>query len=75
MDNLREIRTYAGTLGLIHTKNELETLIHAAETGESSYVTFLQELLGSEIRYRQDKVKDEIVKQNCNTNTDIFIGN
>ena len=52
MDNLQEIRTYASSLGLIHTKNGLETLIHTAETGESSYVTFLQDVLGSEIRYR-----------------------
>lgn len=49
MDNLQEIRTCATSLGLIHTKNELETLIHTAETEESSYVTFLQNVLGSEI--------------------------
>lgn len=31
MDNLQEIRAYATTLSLIHTKNELEKLIHEAE--------------------------------------------
>ena len=63
MDNLQEIRTYASSLGLIHTKNELETLVHTAETGESSYVTFLQDVLGSEIHYRQDKAKEKRIKE------------
>ncbi|MDC7217786.1 MULTISPECIES: IS21-like element helper ATPase IstB [Lacrimispora] len=63
MDNLQEIRTCATSLGLIHTKNELETLIHTAETEESSYVTFLQNVLGSEIRYRQDKAKEKRIKE------------
>lgn len=62
MDNLQEIRTYAGRLGLIHTKNELETIVHGAETEESSYVAFLQNILSSEIRYRQDKAKDKRIK-------------
>lgn len=63
MDNLKEIRMNAGTLGLIHTKNELEKLIHTAEIAESSYVTFLQDVLGSEIRYRQDKAKQTRIKE------------
>lgn len=63
MDNLQEIRAYASSLGLIHTKNELETLIHTAEAGESSHVTFLQDVFGSEIRYRQDKAKEKRIKE------------
>ena len=63
MDNLQEIRTSAASLGLIHTKNELELLIHTAEAEESSYVTFLQNVLGSEIRYRQDKAKEKRIKE------------
>jgi DNA replication protein DnaC len=63
MDNLQEIRTSAASLGLIHTKNELELLIHTAEAEESSYVTFLQNILGSEIRYRQDKAKEKRIKE------------
>ena len=46
MDNLQVIRSYATTLGLVHTKNELEKLIHSAETKEVSYVTFLQNEIG-----------------------------
>ena len=63
MDNLQEIRAYAGTLGLVHTKNELEQLIHDAETAEASYVTFMQDIFGSEIRYRQDKAKEKRIKE------------
>lgn len=63
MDNLQEIRSFASSLGLIHTKNELETLIHTAETGESSHVTFLQDVFSSEIRYRQDKAKEKRIKE------------
>lgn len=63
MDKLQEIRSYAASLSLIHTKNELETLIHEAEMSEASYVTFLNEVLGSEIRYRQDKAKERRIKE------------
>ena len=63
MDNLQEIRTYATTLGLVHTKNELEKLIHSAEAEEESYVTFIRNILGSEIRYRQDKAKEKRIKE------------
>ena len=63
MDNLQEIRTYASTLGLVHTKNELEKLIHSAEEEEESYVTFIRNILGSEIRYRQNKAKEKRIKE------------
>ena len=63
MDNLQEIRTYATTLGLVHTKNELEKLIHSAEEEEESYVTFIRNILGSEIRYRQNKAKEKRIKE------------
>lgn len=63
MDNLQEIRSYATALGLVHTKNELEKLIHSAEVKEESYVTFIRNILGSEIRYRQDKAKEKRIKE------------
>ena len=63
MDRLQEIRTYATSLGLVHTKNELEALIHEAETAEAGYATFLCEVLGSEIRYRQDKARERRIKE------------
>ncbi len=62
MDSLQEIRAYASTLGLVHTRNELENLIHKAEKEEISYVAFMQRVLGSEIRYRQNRAKETRVK-------------
>lgn len=62
MDNLQEIRAYATTLSLVHTKNELEKLIHEAERKEVSYTEFLKDVLGSEIRHRQDKAKERRIK-------------
>ena len=63
MDKLQEIKNYAASLSLVHTKKELETLIHEAETSDASYTTFLCEVLGSEIRYRQNKATERRVKE------------
>lgn len=63
MDRLQDIRTYAASLGLVHTKNELEALIHEAENAEAGYATFLCEVLGSEIHYRQDKGRERRIKE------------
>ena len=63
MDNLQKIRAYATTLSLVHTKNELEKLIHEAERKEVSYTEFLKDVLGSEIRHRQDKAKERRIKE------------
>lgn len=63
MDRLQEIRSYATSLGLVHTKNELETLIHEAEASDIGYAAFLNEVLGSEIRYRQNKARERRIKE------------
>lgn len=63
MDNLQEIKAYAATLSLVHTKNELEKLIHEAESKEISYTEFLRRILGGEIRHRQDKAKERRIKE------------
>lgn len=63
MDNLQEIKAYATTLSLVHTKNELEHLIHEAESKEISYTEFLCRVLGSEIRHRQDQAKERRIKE------------
>lgn len=63
MDRLQDIRSYATSLGLVHTKNELEALIHEAENAEAGYAVFLCEVLGSEIRYRQDKARERRIKE------------
>lgn len=63
MDNLQEIKAYATTLSLVHTKNELEHLIHEAESKEVSYTEFLGMVLGSEIKHRQDKARERRIKE------------
>lgn len=63
MDKLQEIKNHASSLGLTHTKKELENLIHEAEQKQASYVTFIGEVLGSEISYRQDRAKEKRIKE------------
>ena len=63
MDKFQEIKNHASSLGLTHTKKELERLIHEAEQKQSSYVSFIGDVLGSEISYRQDRAKDKRIKE------------
>ena len=63
MDKLQEIKNHASSLGLAHTKKELESLIHEAEQNQSSYVSFIGDVLGSEISYRQDRAKEKRIKE------------
>lgn len=63
MDKLKELRSYATTLGLTHTRDHLETLLHEAEQKESSYQDFLTGTLHSEIRYRQNKAQEKRIKE------------
>ena len=50
MDKIQEIKGYASSLGLTHTRDDLETIIHDAEKAQSGYVEFIQDVLGSEIK-------------------------
>lgn len=63
MDKIQEIKGYASSLGLIHTRDELETIIHEAEKAQSSYVEFIQDVFGGEIKYRQNKAKEKRIKE------------
>ena len=63
MDKIQEIKGYASSLGLIHTRDDLETIIHEAEKSQSSYVEFIQDVLGGEIKYRQNKAKEKRIKE------------
>ena len=63
MDNLQELKSSAGTLGLIHTREEMEQLLHAAEQKDASYLEFLKDILSGEIRYRQDNAKGRRIKE------------
>lgn len=63
MDKIQEIKGYASSLGLTHTRDDLETIIHEAEKAQSSYVEFIQNVLGGEIKYRQNKAKEKRIKE------------
>lgn len=63
MDKIKEIKGYASSLGLTHTRDDLETIIHEAEKAQSSYVEFIQDVFGGEIKYRQNKAKEKRIKE------------
>ena len=63
MDKIQEIKGYASSLGLTHTRDDLVTIIHVAEKAQSSYVEFIQDVLGGEIKYRQNKAKEKRIKE------------
>ena len=63
MDKIQEIKGYASSLGLIHTRDDLETIIHEAEKSQSSYTEFIQDVLCGEIKYRQNKAKEKRIKE------------
>lgn len=63
MDRLKEIKSYASSLNLIHTRDDMEYIIKKAEETNATYTEFLGEILGGEIRYRQDKVKIKRIKE------------
>jgi DNA replication protein DnaC len=63
VNSIQELQTSAGTLGLIHTRDEMDSMLHAAEQRDCSYLEFLQDILNSEIKYRQDKAMDKRIKE------------
>lgn len=63
MDNLNSIRASLKTLGLTHTKDTLETILHDAQTEEPGYTDFIRGITDGEIHYRQDKAKEKRIKE------------
>jgi DNA replication protein DnaC len=63
VNNIQELKASAGTLGLIHTRDEMDKIIHSAEQKGCSYLEFLQDVLNNEIKYRQDKAVDKRIKE------------
>jgi len=63
VNNIQELKASAGTLGLIHTRDEMDNIINAAEKRDCSYLEFLQDILNSEIKHRQDKAMDKRIKE------------
>lgn len=63
MNTIKELKEQARTLSLYNTRDNLEELIHKAETEEWSYLTFISSIFGGEIRYRHDKAQARRIKE------------
>ena len=49
MDKIQTLKTSARSLGLIHTRDALDEVIHTAETEQHSYLDFLTYVFDGEI--------------------------
>src|SRR5690606_19564070 len=63
MNKLDEIKSYAGSLGLMHTRNTMEELLHKDQEISATHLEFLAGVLGGEINYRQNKAKANRIKE------------
>ena len=63
MDNLSNIKTSLKTLGLTHTKDDLEIILHDAQKNEPGYTDFIRSIADGEIKYRQDKAREKRIKE------------
>jgi DNA replication protein DnaC len=63
MDKLKEMKAQTTTLSLIHTRDNIEAILKAAEDTNPTYREFLGNTLSSEISYRQDKAKSKRIKE------------
>ena len=63
MDKQQTLRASCRTLGLIHTRDELETILHDAEKDGCSYLDFLIAVTDGEILYKQERAKDKRIKE------------
>ena len=63
MDKLQQMKASLKTLGLTHTREALEEILHDAQSKDLSYSEFLAGIAGGEIKYRQDKATEKRVKE------------
>lgn len=63
MDKLKEIKANAGSLSLIHTRDNIESILKRSEHTNCTYMEFLSDILKEEISYRQDKAKIKRIKE------------
>ena len=63
MDKQQTLKAACRTLGLVHTRDILETVLHEAETENPSYLDFLISVTDSEILYRQEKARNRRIKE------------
>ena len=63
MDKQQTLKASCRTLGLIHTRDTLETILHDAEKAGISYLDFLMSVTEGEILYKQEKAKNKRIKE------------
>lgn len=63
MDKLKEIKANADSLSLIHTRDNMESILKNAEYSKSTYLELLSDIFKEEINYRQNKAKSKRVKE------------
>ena len=61
--SLSGIKSSLKTLGLTHTRDTLEAILHDAQKEDIGYTDFLRSITDGEIRYRQDKAKEKRIKE------------
>ena len=64
MNKQETVKGYCRTLGLVHTADILEDILHSAEKEEDSYGGFLTRVTEGELLYRQEKAKKK-TDQGC----------
>lgn len=63
MDKQKELRDGCATLGLSHTKENLEKIIHDAGQADMSHLEFLTTVVNGEIRSRQQRAMEKRIKE------------
>lgn len=63
MDKQQTLKAACRTLGLTHTKDTLEKILHDAEKEGWSYLDFLVFVTDSEILFKQEKAKNKRIKE------------
>ena len=63
MDKQQTLKAACRTLGLIHTRDSLEKILHDAEKDGCSYLDFLISVTDGEILYKQEKAKSKRIKE------------
>ena len=63
MDKQQTLKAACRTLGLTHTRETLEKILHDAEKEGTSYLDFLLAVTDGEILYKQEKAKNKRIKE------------
>lgn len=63
MDKLQTLKAALKTLGLTHTRETLEDILHDAQNEDPGFMDFLIRITDGEILYRQNRAKDKRIKE------------